>query len=69
MKIWDNGIIRDMTDEEIRNSKETDKLSETTTTTAKDTEKTIIEEFIDRVASANSLNEVKAIAQDIKNRM
>ncbi len=67
MKIWDNGKVRDMTSEEIRQVAETDKhLSKLIP--EKD-DKAIMEEFIDRLANANTLSEVKEIAKDIKERI
>lgn len=66
MKIFDNGVVREMTAEEINQDREADILL------AKDIpedNKTIMEEFIDRLANADSLSEVKDIAKDIKTRI
>ena len=67
MKIWDNGILRDMTLEEIEAEKKVKK--EFDEFKPPQNGKSIMEEFIDRVAKANSLSEVKEIAKDIKERM
>ena len=63
MKIWDNGVLREMTPEEIEIEKEMAELP------PPQDEKSIMEEFIDRVANANTLSEVKEIAKDIKERI
>ncbi len=67
MKIWDNGVLREMTPEEIETEKKVEK--ELAKFTPPQDEKSIMEEFIDRVANANSLTEVKEIAKDIRERM
>ena len=67
MKIWDNGVLREMTPQEIETEKKVKK--ELAELTLPQDEKSIMEEFIDRVAKANSLTEVKEIAKDIRERM
>ena len=67
MKIWDNGVLREMTPQEIETEKKVKK--ELDELTLPQDEKSIMEEFIDRVAKANSLTEVKEIAKDIRERM
>lgn len=67
MKIWDNGVLREMTPEEIEIEKKVEK--ELAELPPQQEDKTIMEEFIDRVANANTLSEVKEIAKDIKERM
>lgn len=66
MKIWDNGVVRDMTPEEIKATKEAEK--ELAKLIPQEDDKTIMEELIDRLANVNTLEEVKEIAKDIKSR-
>ena len=67
MKINDNGVIREMTLEEINQDIETDSVL--TASLPKVDDKTIMEEFFDRVSEANTMSEVKEIAKDIKDRI
>ncbi len=67
MKIWDNGVVREMTPEEIKRDKETDE--QLAKLIPPQDGKSIMEEFIERVANADTLSEVKEIAQDIKGRI
>jgi len=67
MKIWDNGIIRDKTPEEIKATIEAEE--ELAKLIPPEDDKTIIEELIDRLANVNTLEEVKEIANDIKERI
>lgn len=67
MKIWDNGVLREMTPQEVEIEKKVEKESAEFPPLQDD--KSIMEEFIDRVANANSLSEVKEIAKDIRERM
>ena len=67
MKIWDNGVVRDMTPEEIKAAKEAEEEMAKLITPEDD--KTLMEELIDRLANVNTLEEVKEIAKDIKERI
>lgn len=67
MKIFDNGVIREMTPEEINQDKETDSVLSASLPPEDD--RTIMEEFIDRLSEANTMSEVKEIAKDIKDRI
>lgn len=63
MKIFDNGVIRDMTPEEINIDRMID--AEMSKQIAP---KDVIEEFIDRLSEANSFLDIIKIAKDIKSR-
>ena len=67
MKIWDNGVVRDMTPEEIKADREAEE--QMINLIPPEDDKTILEEFVDRLASVNTLSEVKEIAKDIKERI
>ena len=67
MKIYENGVLRDMTPEEMETEKEIEK--ELASFIPEREEKTIMEELLDRLAKVNTLSEVKEIAKDIKERM
>ena len=67
MKIWDNGVLREMTPEEIEIEKQIEK--EMAELPPPQEDKTIMEELIDRLANVNSLSEVKEIAKDIKEKI
>jgi hypothetical protein len=67
MKIWDNGVVRDMTPEEIKATEEAEE--EIANLIPPEDDKTIMEELIDRLANVNTLEEVKEIAKDIKERI
>lgn len=67
MKIYENGVLREMTPEEIETEKKVEKdLAELP---PQQDEKTIMEELLDRLANVNTLSEVKEIAKDIKERI
>lgn len=67
MKIWDNGVLRKMTPEEIETEKKVEK--ELAELPPQQEDKTLMEELIDRLANVNSLSEVKEIAKDIKAKL
>lgn len=67
MKINDNGVIREMTAEEIKRDIETDSLL--SEALPKEDDGGIIEELINRLSEANTMSEVKEIAKDIKTRI
>lgn len=67
MKIYENGVLREMTPEEIEIEKEIEK--EMAELPPPQDEKSIMEELLDRLANVNTLSEVKEIAKDIKERI
>lgn len=66
MKINVNGISRDMTPEELDKFKKAEAEMQKMTPPADDRE--ILEEFIDRLANAETVEEITEIAKDIKAR-
>lgn len=63
MKIIENGILRDMTPEEIEID---NRIKEDAKLFVTEVEKDYVEEFIDRIADANSFIDMVSIAKDIK---
>lgn len=66
MKINDNGVIREMTAEEISADKEVDEFL--ANQLPKEDDKAIMEELIDRL-SPNALSELKRILKDMDERL
>ena len=67
MKINDNGVIRDMTPEEIKADKETDEFLAEISSEKDD--RAIMEEFIERLSEADTASEIIEIAKDIKGKL
>ena len=63
MRIIENGKIREMTAEEI---KEYEQEQEYIKTLIPETAKDLVEEFIDRIAEIDSVMDIIKIARDIK---
>lgn len=66
MKILENGVLRDMTPEEISHTKKVD--AEMQKLIPPVDENAMLEEFISRLAEADTLLEIIEIAKDIKAR-
>ena len=66
MKILDNGVLRDMTPEEVENDKKAD--AEMQKLILKDDNREVLAEFIERLADAETVEEITEIAKDIKAR-
>ena len=67
MKINDNGIIREMTAEEISADKEVDETL--VKLLPKEDDRAIMEEFIERLSEADTPSEIIEIAKDIKGKL
>ena len=66
MKVWDNGVVREMTPEEIETTNKAE--AEMQKSIPPVDEREVLEEFIDRLANAETVEEITEIAKDIKVR-
>lgn len=65
MKIFSNGVVREMTAEEVKAyEQEQEEVKSLITETAKD----YVEEFIDGLAEVNSITDIIKLAKDIKRK-
>ena len=65
MKIMENGKIREMTAEEIKEYEQEQEIAKSLIT---ETAKDLVEEFIDRLAEVNSFTDIVKLAKEIKQK-